>query len=72
MFTRQQKTMKRTALAAILLVIPLTPAIANSGRLWQAAHCTVCEVTSRAQTFYEAIRFVYCIKYQSEHPNAAK
>jgi hypothetical protein len=72
MLIQPQKSVKRTAVAAILLLIPLAPAISNPGRLWQSAHCTVGEVTSRAQTFYQTVRFVYCAQYQSEHPHPAK
>ena len=68
MLTRHPKNFKRTALAAVLLLIPLVPAIPNSGRLWQAAHCTVCEVTARAQSLYQTARFIYWVQYQTEHP----
>lgn len=54
------------------MLVALVPGVTYSGRLWQAAHCTVCEVTARAQTFYQTIRFVYCVQYQSEHPRAPK
>jgi hypothetical protein len=72
MLTGHTKSFKRTALAGVLLLLTLAPAVANSGRLWQAAHCTVCDVTSRAQNFYQTIRFVYSIQHRSEQPRAPK
>jgi len=64
---------KRAGFAATFAaLIALAPVFGNPGRLWDAAHCTVCQVTVSARTFYDAVRLVYCAQYQSEHRHAAK
>ena len=67
-----QGSARRVLTLGLLSLTLLAPGAANPGRLWQAAQCTISDVTAQATRCYDTIRFVYRVQRQSERRQAAQ